>query len=144
MRTSRVRFSLAALAALASWGCQETYTLDLPDVNIQQPDDLPERLKRFRSGEEKWHNDPRAVSDLAIRRHCDVPWKAESYKASSYEVKESPEWGTYTVRGYIYPSGHLMRYRVKVRKYQEIWYAVQISRYKLHDVGDEAHHDHGH
>jgi hypothetical protein len=66
-----------------------------------------------------------------------VPWKAEVYKPSVYKVLQSPEWGTYVVRGYVYPSGHLMRYRVKVRPYKEIWYPIQISRYKMHELSDD-------
>lgn len=127
------------------FSCQSSYTLDLPDVNIEIPDDLDHRLLAYRSGEEKWHGDPKAVADLAIRRYCDVPWKAEPYKPSVYSVKETPEWGTFVVRGYVYPSGHLMRYRVKVRKYKEIWYPIQISRYKMHDIDiDDVYHPHEH
>jgi hypothetical protein len=132
---------LAACCALpAAGGCTEYYTLDLPDVNIEQPDDLPQRLAAYRSGSEKWHGDPKAVADIAIRRHLNVPWSPEPFRPSQYEVKESPEWGTYVVRGYVYPSGHLMRYRVKVRPYKEIWYAVQISHYKMHTIDEDSAH----
>ena len=142
MGTSRALL-LAAVGLLAA--CNETYILDLPDVNLEQPVDLNERLESYRSGAEKWHGDPRSVADIAIRRHCDVPWKAEVYKPSVYKVNESKEWGTYVVRGYVYPSGHLMRYRVKIRRYEEIWYPIQISRYKMHELSDDdryhpAHH----
>ena len=130
---------LALCGALAA-GCTEYYTLDLPDVNIPQPDDLPQRLAAYRSGAEQWHGSVKAVADLAIRRHLDVPWSPEPYRPSQYEVKESPEWGTFVVRGYVYPSGHLMRYRVKVRAYQEIWYAVQISHYKMHTIEEDSAH----
>jgi hypothetical protein len=131
---------LAAVYGLLTAGCEQHYTLDLPDVDLDQPNDLPERLAAFRSGAEKWHGDPKAVADLAIRRHLDVPWAPEPFRPSLYQVKESPEWGTYVVRGYVYPSGHLMRYRVKVRPYQEIWYAVQISHYKMHTIDEDAVH----
>jgi len=142
-----VKSSLCLLASgfcLLASGCAEIYTLDLPDINLELPDDLPQRLASYRSGAEKWHGDPRQVSDVAIRRYCDVPWKAELYKPSVYKVNESKEWGTYVVRGYVYPSGHLMRYRVKVRPYQEIWYPIQISRYKMHELSDDDqwHADH--
>ena len=135
MRRSLVLVLLAALT-----GCAEVYTLDLPDVNLELPDDLPQRLESYRSGAEKWHGDPKAVADTAIRRFCDVPWKAEAFKPSVYTVNESPEWGTYVVRGYVYPSGHLMRYRVKLRPYKEIWYAVQISHYKMHTIEEDQAH----
>jgi len=138
-------FLLVTGYGLLVTGCAEIYTLDLPDVNLELPDDLPQRLEAYRGGAEKWHGDPRAVSDFAIRRYCDVPWKAEPYKPSQYHVKESPEWGTYVVRGYVYPSGHLMRYRVKVRPYKEIWYAIQVSRYKMYELSDDDKwHPHDH
>jgi hypothetical protein len=124
----------------------ETYVLDLPDINLEVPDDLPQQQAAFRSGAEKWHGDPRAVADQAIRLKVpDLPWIAEPYKASVYSVKESQEWGTFVVRGYVYPSGHLMRYRVKVRAYQDIWYPIQISRYKMHELSDDDQwHPHDH
>ena len=141
------RLALAALFALGLGvlgGCTETYTLDLPDVNLEVPTDLPQRLESFRTGREWWHGDPRAVADTSIRRYLDVPWIADPYKPSLYSVKESPEWGTYVVRGYVYPSGGLMRYRVKIRAYKEIWYPVQISHYKIHylEDDDEYHPEH--
>jgi hypothetical protein len=70
----------------------------------------------------------------------DVPWSPEPFRPSLYQVLESPEWGTYVVRGYVYPSGNLTRYRVKVRSYQEIWYPVQISRYKRYTIDEDAVH----
>jgi len=137
----RGRLLLVALFSLLSAvGCTEYYTLDLPDVNIEQPDDLPQQMAAYKSGAEKWRGDPRAVADLAIRRHLDVPWAPEPYRPSQYQVKESPEWGTFVVRGYVYPSGHLMRYRVKLRPYKEIWYAVQISHYKMHTIEEDQAH----
>jgi hypothetical protein len=135
---------------LGTWflvlGCAEVYILDLPDINLEAPYDLPQRLEAFRSGAERWHGDPKAVADAALRtsRDIDVPWKADLYKPSQYTVMESPEWGTYVVRGYVYPSGHLMRYRVKIRPYKEIWYVVQISRYKMHELDDDPAHTGGH
>src|SRR5579872_6151829 len=123
------RILLAAICALGTASCMDYYTLDLPDINLDQPDDLPQRLAAFRSGAEKWRGDPRAVADMAIRRYVDVPWSPEPFRPSQYQVLESADWGTYVVRGYVYPSGNLTRYRVKVRPYQDIWYPVQISRY---------------
>jgi hypothetical protein len=135
---SRALF-LAALGLLVG-GCTQYYTLDLPDVNLEQPDDLAKRLDLCRSGAEKWHANPKAVADIAIRRYLKVPWGAEPFRPSQYEVKESEEWGTFVVRGYVYPSGHLMRYRVKIRPYKEIWYPVQISHYKMHTIDEDAVH----
>lgn len=124
----------AVLLALLLASCSELYYLELPDVNLEAPDDLGVRATEFKSGADRHHGDPRAVADRAIRRHCDVPWKADPFKPSLYELKESPEWGPYVTRGYAYPSGHVMRYRVKVRKHQDIWYAVQVSRYKVQEL----------
>lgn len=124
----------AVFLALLLAGCSELYYLELPDVNLEAPDDLSARAAEFKSGADRHHGDPRAVADRAIRRHVDVPWKADPYKPSLYELKESAEWGQYVTRGYVYPSGHVMRYRVKVRKHQDIWYVVQISRYKVQEL----------
>ena len=145
MGTSRFRAArsvLVAVAGLLAAGCAETYTLDMPDENFDQPDDLPRRLQAFRAGAEPWHGDPKRVADLALRNslRLNVPWSPEPYRPSQYEVKESPEWGTFVVRGYIYPSGNLARYRVKIRAYKEIWYAIQISHYKMYDVDEDEVH----
>lgn len=120
----------------------EYYTMEGTDENFETPDDLPARLKLFRSGEEKWHGNPKMVADLALKNSLklNVPWAPEPFRPSQYEVKESPEWGTYVVRGYVYPSGHLMRYRVKIRAYQEIWYVTQISHYKMHTIDEDPIH----
>jgi hypothetical protein len=129
--------------ALLLGGCAETYIQDFPDKNLELPDDLPQRLKSFRSGLEKWHGDPKAVADEAIRRYLDVPWKAEPFKPSVYSVNETADWGKFVVRGYIYPSGHLMRYRVKIRAFEEIWYAVQVSHYLMVELSDDdRYHPH--
>jgi len=138
---------LVAGCWMFSGGCAEIYTLDLPDINIEAPSDLPQRLEAFRSGAERWHGDPRSVADVALRNQpgLDIPWRAEVYKPSIYKVNQTPEWGTFVVRGYVYPSGHLMRYRVKVRPYKEIWYPIQISRYKMHELSDDDQwHPHDH
>lgn len=135
---------------VSSWpilvlGCAEHYYLDLPDVNLGEPVDLDVRIRRFRSGEERWHGDPKAVADAAIREHLDVPWKADPFNARYYDLKESAEWGTHVVRGYRYPNGGEMRYRVKVRRHEDIWYPVQVSRYKVVELPDDRHgHSHNH
>jgi hypothetical protein len=138
----RGAYLLSAVCCLLTAACGEYYTLEGKDENFEVPDDLPQRLQRFRSGSEKWHGDPKAVADLALRNslQLNVPWAPEPYRPSQYQVKESPEWGTFVVRGYVYPSGHLMRYRVKVRAYQEIWYVVQISHYKMHTIDEDDLH----
>ena len=145
-RSNALRFA-AGLLLLASSSCAEVYVLDLPDINLDTPTDLRQRLDAYRSGAERYHGDPKALADVALRTTpgLDVPWKAELFKPSQYTVQESPEWGTYVVRGYVYPSGHLMRYRVKIRRFEEIWYPIQISRYKMHELSDDdryhpAHH----
>ena len=134
-----------AAAAAAVLGCAEHYYLDLPDVDIPPPVDLDVRLKRFRSGEERWHGDPKAVADAAIREHLDVPWKADPYNPRYYELRESADWGAHVVRGYRYPSGAEMRYRVKVRRHADIWYPLQVSRYKVVELPDDrGGHGHSH
>ena len=130
----------AWLGVLLIPACAQYYYLDLPDVDIPSPVDLEIRLRRFRSGEEPYHGDPKAVADAAIRRHVDVPWKADPFNPKYYEALSKPEWGDYVTRGYRYPSGAEMRYRVKIRRYQEIWYPVQVSRHKIHlDPIEDAH-----
>jgi hypothetical protein len=132
-----VRAGVLALTLLAACTTQ-AYYLDLPDIDLDPPADLETCLQAFREGREPGHGDPRAVADAAIRLQVDVPWKGDRFHPGNYEVKESKEWGTYVVRGYVYPSGHEMRYRVKVRRFHEIWYAVQVSRYKIHEMPHPA------
>jgi hypothetical protein len=137
----RLAFGLLLVA-----GCTETYILDLGDIDLETPEDLPQRLMSYRAGEEKWHGDPKAVADLCLRHRVkNLPWIAEPYKPSVYKVQESADWGTFVTRGYIYPSGYLMRYRVKIRAYREIWYPIQVSHYKIHDLSDDDQwHPHEH
>jgi hypothetical protein len=124
------RCAIALLLAAA--GCsQKLYYLDLPDVNLEKPSDLEARLAAFRSGEEPWHADPKQVADRAIRRHLKVPWLPDPFKPDLYRHLRSEEWGDYITRGYTYPSGAVMRYRVKIRPYGEIWYPIQVSHYKI-------------
>lgn len=143
MRKSRAAAAAAALLLVPA--CAQVYHLDLPDVNLPAPADLPDRLARCRSGEERWHADPKAVVDKALRDALDLPWKADPFRPDLYEVKWSAEWGDFVVRGYRYPSGHVMRYRVKVQRYRdEIWFPVQVSRYKIYEIPDERAHTDGH
>ena len=127
-----------ALALLLAAGCTQTYYLDMKNIDLDAPDDIETRLASFRSGREPWHGDPRAVADAAIRRHLDVPWKADPYRPGDYDLREDAKSGVHVVRGYVYPSGHEMRYRVKVRPYREIWYPVQVSHYKIHELPHPA------
>ena len=131
-----------ALALLLLAGCAEYYYVDYPHVDLEEPDDLEARHQLFRSGKESWYGDPKAVADWAIRRYVDIPWKADPFYPDAYTVNESPEWGTYVVRRYRYPSGTIMSYRVKVRAYHDIWYPVQVSRFLRLDYPDEHGHDH--
>ncbi len=140
------RSELGAAAALLGLlaGCvTQDYYLDAPDIDLEAPADLEARLAAYRSGRDRWQGDPREVADVAIRNHLDVPWKADRFRPESYEVKESSEWGTYVVRGYTYPSGHVARYRVKLRPHGEIWYPVQLSWFKKHELPHPALEDTG-
>ena len=127
--------SLLALLLLSS--CAEIYTVYFPDVNLEPPVNLEDRLDAFRSGAELWHGDPRMVADTAIRNHLDVPWKGSPFQGRKYTVKTSPEWGHYVVRGYVYPSGAVTRYRVRIQPYAEIWYVTQVSHFKDVEIPDE-------
>jgi hypothetical protein len=118
---------------IALSGCTQTFSVPFKDIPMEAPGDLEAQLARYRSGEEKWRGDPKAVADVALREKLDinaVPWMPNPYRPELYEVKYKPEWGTYVVRGYTYPSGALSRYRVKVRPYFEIWYPIEVSHYK--------------
>lgn len=139
----------SVLVLLLLGGCinlREDYYLDLPDVNLPDPPaDLDVSLKRFRAGEERHHGDPKQVADIAIRTWVNVPWKADPFNARYYELRENEKWGTHVVRGYRYPSGGEMRYRVKIRRHQEIWYPIQVSRFKVvAKPDDRGGHDHQH
>ena len=143
MRRSRIAGAAAALLLVPA--CAQVYILDLPDIDLATPVDLPEKLSRCRSGDERWHADPKAVADKALRDALDLPWKGDRFRPDVYEVKWTEQWGDHVVRGYRYPSGNIMRYRVKLRKFQdEIWYPVQVSRYKMVEVPDERAHTDGH
>jgi hypothetical protein len=136
-----MEFPRTALLIVGLAGCAgESYYLDLPDIDLEPPRDLEERRAAYRSGSEAWHGDACAVADQALRRHLDLPWKADPYRPGAYEERESVDWGRFVVRSYTYPSGGVMRYRVKVRPYHEIWYPVQISRFKRVEL--EEGHEH--
>jgi hypothetical protein len=140
-----VRKFSPVLLALAGCAPELYYTRSV-DTDVPSPVDLDVRLRRCRSGEEPWHADPKTVADLAIRHYADVPWKADPFNPRYYEVLHKPEWGTYVTRGYRYPSGGEMRYRVKLRKHEEIWYPIQVSHYKVVERPEDKAHtlDHNH
>jgi hypothetical protein len=132
--------ALLAAAVLSAGSCTQEYQAHARSIDLEVPADLERRLAAFRSGEEPWHGDPRMLADVTLRHHLDLgaaPWIAGRYRSQDYEVKHRPDWGDYVVRGYTYPSGGIMRYRVKIRRHQEIWYPVQVSRYKLHELPDD-------
>ena len=136
--------SRALVLLLALAGCTQEYVSNGRDIEIEPPHDLELQLKRFRSGEEKWRGDPKAVADITLREKLDIyaaPWMAAPFFPPAYDVKYKPEWGTYVVRGYDFPSGGIMRYRVKLQNYYEIWYPVQVSHQKVHNMPHPALED---
>src|SRR5207247_1833330 len=137
------RNSVLLLAALLA-GCTQEYVANFPSVSMEPPPDLDQQLLRYRSGEEKWRGDPKAVADMALREKLDLhaaPWMPSPFHPPAYEVKYKPDWGTYVVRGYIYPSGGVMRYRVKLRPFYEIWYPIEVSHQKVHELPHPALED---
>lgn len=123
-----------------AFSCTQEYNLDYDNEPRLEPPtqaELASWLEAYRSGRERWRGDPKAVADVAIREYLDVPWKADPFDPAAYEVNQNKEWGAYVVRGYKYPTG-MMRYRVKIRPYREIWYPVQVSRYKKHELPHPA------
>ena len=139
-----MRSRLLVLAALFTAGCTEEFSVKFKDVPVDPPYDLEKQLERFRSGEESWRGDPRIVADHALREKLDIhaaPWMAGPYHAPAYEVKYKADWGTYVVRGYTYPSGGVARYRVKLRPYFDIWYPIEVSHYKTHELPHPALED---
>ena len=130
--------------ALGLAGCSQEFVAYGKNIDIEPPHDLELQLSRFRSGEEKWRGDPKAVADIALREKLDIhaaPWMASPFHPPAYDVKYNAEWGTYVVRGYYFPSGGLMRYRVKIRNYYEIWYPIEVSHQKVHDMPHPALED---
>ena len=144
LQAAGCKLFVACLAGLFLTACPHYYYLDLPHIDLEPPDDLEERLLAYRAGDEPVHADPKAVADMTLRRELDLPWKADPFRPAAYEVHKTPEWGDFVIRGYRYPSGHVMRYRVKIKPYREIWYATQVSRFKIHSVPDEDESIHQH
>lgn len=135
LRPKAFGLALLALAALflPAFSCTQTYYLDYkeePKIEPPSPEELAAWLREYRAGRETWRGDPRAVADAAIRHYLDVPWKADPFRPAEYALKQNAELGTHVVRGYFYPSGHQMRYRVVVRQHEDIWYPTRVSRYK--------------
>lgn len=134
-----MRAAGAVLAFLGGCSIGNPYYLDLPDIHLDAPEDLEGRLAAYRSGSEPWHGDPLLVADRTLRQELEhLPWKHQPFDPVFYEKEQSPEWGDYVTRGYTYPSGSIARYRVKLRAYREIWYPVQVSRYRIfEDPGED-------
>lgn len=137
---------LLPVVLLASCASNER-PVDFPDVDLNPPAtvELESRLDAYRAGREKYHADPKQVAHTALLNHLDVPWRGTPYRAEDYEFfernREKPEWGSYVVRGFVeHGTGRHRRYRVKLQRYEEIWYATQISRYMLVKLSD-AHDD---
>jgi hypothetical protein len=124
-------------------GCgSEPRSVDFPDVDLRLPGsmELESRLKAYRDGAERHHGDPCLVAHLALQDHIDnIPWRGRPYSPGDYELVERnpahPDWGSYVVRGWSERGApRVRRYRVKVRRYEEIWYAIQVSHYMLIDL----------
>lgn len=132
-----------ALAFLILASCSpDQRTVDFNDVEIPAPSatELESRLKAYRDGVERFHGDPRQVAHVALTNYVDVPWRGEPYRAEDYEFfdrnPKNPAWGSYVVRGFVERTGSQRhrRYRVKIRRYEEIWYPIQVSRFMLIDM----------
>jgi len=127
----------------------EPRTVDFDDVNLPAPSatELEARLRASQNGSERFHVDPKQVAHVALGNHVDVPWRGEPFRAEDYRFFERdskhPDWGSYVVRGFVERTGarRQRRYRVKVRRYEEIWYPVQVSRYMIIDLEEDSSSD---
>ncbi|MBI4565066.1 MAG: hypothetical protein HY716_10285 [Planctomycetes bacterium] len=132
----------ASAAMLGAGACQERREIDFPDVNIPEPGaaQLEVWQAEFEQGQ-TWRGDPRRVAHEEIRLRVEVPWKGEPYDPSKYEFIERnpkhPDWGSYIVRGYTDRSRRAFRYRVKIARHGDIWYARQVSRYATAEWQDD-------
>ena len=120
-----------------------SYYVDFPDQNLPLPGmmELERRVKSCRSGEEPWHADPRRVAHMALLQQINIPVHETVFRSGDYEFhtfnSENPEWGSYVVTGWRDRAGRAHRCRVRMRAYENIWYAVQVSRYMAMDYVDE-------
>jgi hypothetical protein len=131
MKSSLLAGSLLLLSACSG----RSYFVDFPHQDLPLPGtlELERRVAAFRSGEERWHGDPKRVAHMALLNHVDVPWRGDAFRDSKYGYHgnnpDHPEWGSYVVRGWTDRAGRTHRCRVKVRSYEGVWYPVQVSRY---------------
>lgn len=132
------------LLVLALAGCVEPdihRDVTLGDVDLQTPSEaqLNAWQEEHRTGR-TWRGDPRRVAHEELLVRIDVPWKGEAFDPTKYQFVETnpehPDWGSYVVRGAPDPSGRTRRYRVKVSRWQDIWYARQVSRYTIVTMPD--------
>ncbi len=130
--------------ALALAGCIETdihRDITLGDVDIPSPSDSQlEAWQKEHEAGRTWRNDPRRVAHEELLVRVEVPWKGEAFDPSKYQfVEQNPEhldWGSYVVRGATDYSGRTRRYRVKVSRWRDVWYARQVSRYTIVSMPD--------
>ncbi len=123
------------LAVLA--GCDTptvTQSVDFKDLAVPTPSQAQlDGWQREFEGGTRWRSDARRLAHEEILARLDVPWKGEPFDAARYQfVTENPEhldWGSYVTRGWTDRSGRRFRYRVKVARYRDIWYAREVSHY---------------
>ena len=120
---------IPCLALLCSVSCYVDRFVDFEDILIPVPgrQQLADWQARYEAGE-KWLANPAEVADRALRNNLYVPWKYQPFRQKDFELKENERWGTHVVRGF-YTRDLKRRYRVKIRPYQDIWYAIEISHY---------------
>ena len=127
----------AALCALGVPGCAEQHIIDAPDTDLA----VPSAVQLEVWSRETYRRDPCMVADYELKLRLDVcQWRAEPYNPQKYTFIERhaqrADWGSYVVRGFTDRSGRGWRYRVKVRKSGDVWYAIQLS----HFLGVELEH----
>ncbi len=121
-------------------GCPQMHPIDAPDINLPEPSEL--QVEQWRRNE-AWRSDPCRVADYELKLHLDIcEWAHEPFNPAKYTYTErnekNPLWGPYVTRGSVDSSGRLWRYRVKVRKSGDVWYAVQVSHYLVVELEHPA------
>ncbi len=132
-------FVATVLLLLACGGCPSQSGFEAPDVNIQPPSD--KQLEVWKG--EAYRHDACRVADYELKMRLDMcQWRAEPFNAAKYTYFEKneqrPDWGSYVVRGSSDRSGRLWRYRVKLRRSGDVWYAVQVSHYVVVELEHPA------
>ncbi len=129
------------LLLLLGSGCSEAHTFHAPDIDLPPPSDV--QIEAWST--DAYRKDPRQVAHHEIVCRVDVPWKAEPYHAVNYTFIERnsqhPDWGSYVTRGYTDRAGRMRRYRVKVSRAGDVWYATQLSRFIDVELGHPAMED---